>query len=140
MEKEICLSLSLRRHGRVNSAAPGRESMVVVRERKEPRVAEDVRGRSGGWGAKRSRGKKEQVWLERETPRGATRVFGEPWRARYTHASARGRSVWNTWSRPWWACVAEPPLDALARERIAIRASEVYVGCLARVEADFTRK
>ena len=128
-QKEISFSLSLWRHGRVNSAAPGRESMVVVRERKEPRVAEDVRGRSGGWGAKRSRGKKEQVWLERETPRGATRVFGEPWRARLTHTHPRVDEACGTRGHGRGGrALAEPPLDALARKRIAIRASVACEG------------
>lgn len=61
--------------------------------------------------------------------------------ARVTHTHPRVDEAYGTRGHGRGGrALAEPPLDALARERIAIRASEIYVGCLARVEADFTRK
>lgn len=107
-QKEISLSLSLSMAARTSQF-----------RRPWPRVdgcCQRAKGAKGGRGRPRKEwwlGGKAISWEKgagvtraRDSARGDASLRGAVTRASYTHASARGRSVWNTWSRPWWACVS----------------------------------
>lgn len=141
MEKEICLSLSLYRGTDESIPPPLAESRWLLSESERsqgwPRTSEEgvVAGGQSDLVGKRSRcDSSERLRAGRRESSGSRD-------ARVTHTHPRVDEACGTRGHGRGGrALAEPPLDVLARERIAIRASEVYVGCLARVEADFTRK